>query len=301
VSIVRWRCEIQARCERRGRPAGRPSSAARRVPRVVGGTEDRVERLPIAGQFRCVGLAEDHRAGFAQPPHSLGVTLGHVVPGLEAAGGANASRIVRVLDRHRHSVQRTVDVTAGQRSIGRVRRALRPVGIQRHDSVEQRIQPFDALQITVEQLAARHLTAPQRNRQFVSGARHDLRHGVLMMPDGRFRRGRVVRLLSKQYKLPQRCPTLPDWPRDRLRHTVHSVTGRCRERRKPVTLSTNSDLFKDVYYDPYDVDLNTDPYPMFRRIREEAPLYFNDRHGFYALSRYDDVDAALVDHDTFSS
>jgi len=68
-----------------------------------------------------------------------------------------------------------------------------------------------------------------------------------------------------------------------------------------VTLSTNSDLFKDVYYDPYDVDLNTDPYPMFLRIREETPLYFNNRHGFYALSRYDDVDAALVDHDTFSS
>ena len=68
-----------------------------------------------------------------------------------------------------------------------------------------------------------------------------------------------------------------------------------------MTLSTNSDLFKDVYYDPYDVDLNTDPYPMFLRIREETPLYFNNRHGFYALSRYDDVDAALVDHDTFSS
>jgi cytochrome P450 len=64
-----------------------------------------------------------------------------------------------------------------------------------------------------------------------------------------------------------------------------------------VTLSTGS----DVYYDPYDVSLNTDPYPMFRRIREEAPLYVNDRHGFFALSRYADVDAALVDHDTFSS
>lgn len=57
----------------------------------------------------------------------------------------------------------------------------------------------------------------------------------------------------------------------------------------------------DVYYDPYDVDLNRDPYPMFRRLREEAPLYYNDAHDFYALSRYADVDAALVDHETFSS
>jgi cytochrome P450 len=64
-----------------------------------------------------------------------------------------------------------------------------------------------------------------------------------------------------------------------------------------VSVSTGN----DVYYDPYDVDLNADPYPMFRRIREAAPLYFNERHGFYALSRYDDVDNALHDHETFSS
>ncbi|WP_413467680.1 cytochrome P450 [Mycobacterium sp. RTGN3] len=40
---------------------------------------------------------------------------------------------------------------------------------------------------------------------------------------------------------------------------------------------------------------------MFRRLREEAPLYYNAQHDFYALSRYDDVNRALVDHDTFSS
>ena len=32
----------------------------------------------------------------------------------------------------------------------------------------------------------------------------------------------------------------------------------------------------DVYYDPYDVDIDADPYPVFRRLREEAPLYYND-------------------------
>jgi cytochrome P450 len=58
---------------------------------------------------------------------------------------------------------------------------------------------------------------------------------------------------------------------------------------------------KDVYFDPYDVDLNADPYPMFRRLREEAPLYYNEQHDFYALSRFADVDDALVDYQTFSS
>jgi cytochrome P450 len=56
-----------------------------------------------------------------------------------------------------------------------------------------------------------------------------------------------------------------------------------------------------VYYDPYDVEINADPYRAFREIREEAPLYYNEQHDFYALSRYADVDRALVDHDTFSS
>jgi cytochrome P450 len=64
-----------------------------------------------------------------------------------------------------------------------------------------------------------------------------------------------------------------------------------------VTISTS----KDVYYDPYDVVLNADPYPMFRRLREEAPLYYNAQFDFYAFSRYTDVDKGLVDHGTFSS
>jgi cytochrome P450 len=56
-----------------------------------------------------------------------------------------------------------------------------------------------------------------------------------------------------------------------------------------------------VYYDPYDVDINADPYPTFRRLREEAPLYYNEQHDFYALSRYDDVERGLLDWETFRS
>ena len=57
----------------------------------------------------------------------------------------------------------------------------------------------------------------------------------------------------------------------------------------------------DVYYDPYDVEINADPYPAFRRLREEAPLYYNEQHDFCALSRFADVEQALVDYQTFSS
>ncbi|MDP9168134.1 MAG: cytochrome P450 [Actinomycetota bacterium] len=61
------------------------------------------------------------------------------------------------------------------------------------------------------------------------------------------------------------------------------------------------DATSDVYFDPYSVDINADPYPTFARLREEAPLYYNAEHDFYALSRYADVNKAIVDHGTFSS
>ncbi len=57
----------------------------------------------------------------------------------------------------------------------------------------------------------------------------------------------------------------------------------------------------DVRYDPYDVEINADPYPMFKRLREEAPLYYNETHDFYALSRFADVNQGLIDYETFSS
>lgn len=57
----------------------------------------------------------------------------------------------------------------------------------------------------------------------------------------------------------------------------------------------------DVYYDPYDVDIDADPYPVFRRLREEAPLYYNAPYDFFAVSRYDDVERGLVDATTYIS
>jgi hypothetical protein len=58
-----------------------------------------------------------------------------------------------------------------------------------------------------------------------------------------------------------------------------------------VTISTGN----DIYYDPYDIVLNADPYPMFGRLRDEAPLYYNAQHDFYALSRFADVDKGPVE------
>jgi cytochrome P450 len=56
-----------------------------------------------------------------------------------------------------------------------------------------------------------------------------------------------------------------------------------------------------IYYDPYDFEIDTDPYPIWRRLREEQPLYYNEKYDFFALSRFDDVERALVDAATYSS
>ena len=56
-----------------------------------------------------------------------------------------------------------------------------------------------------------------------------------------------------------------------------------------------------VYWDPFDTDIDSDPYDVWRRLRDEAPLYRNDRYDFWALSRFADVEAAHRDPVTFCS
>ncbi|MCF6388233.1 cytochrome P450 [Mycobacterium sp. MBM] len=57
----------------------------------------------------------------------------------------------------------------------------------------------------------------------------------------------------------------------------------------------------ELYYDPFDYAIDDDPYPVWQRMRVEAPLYRNDKYNFWALSRYDDVARALPDWETYRS
>ena len=56
-----------------------------------------------------------------------------------------------------------------------------------------------------------------------------------------------------------------------------------------------------VEYDPYAYQVHEDPYPVYRALRDEAPVYRNQALGFWALSRHADVLAAFKDVETFSS
>lgn len=56
-----------------------------------------------------------------------------------------------------------------------------------------------------------------------------------------------------------------------------------------------------IYYDPFDVELDREVHDVWRRMREEQPVYWNDRYEFFALSRFEDVWEAYHDTATFSS
>ena len=54
-------------------------------------------------------------------------------------------------------------------------------------------------------------------------------------------------------------------------------------------------------YDPFSHDLHDDPYPVYRTLRDEHPLYFCEARKIWVLSRFDDVWGAVHDPQTFSS
>jgi cytochrome P450 len=56
-----------------------------------------------------------------------------------------------------------------------------------------------------------------------------------------------------------------------------------------------------VYYDPYDFEIDENPYPIWKRLRDEQPLYYNEKYDFYALSRFEDVEACSKDWRKYSS
>ena len=66
-------------------------------------------------------------------------------------------------------------------------------------------------------------------------------------------------------------------------------------------MTTATTTVGELDFDPYDASTMRDPHELFRRLRDERPLYYNPAQDFYALTRYDDVEHALLARDTFIS
>jgi cytochrome P450 len=56
-----------------------------------------------------------------------------------------------------------------------------------------------------------------------------------------------------------------------------------------------------VVFDPFSDDFFNSPYDTYRRLRDEAPVYYSEKYDFYALTRHADVSVAMKDHVTYSS
>lgn len=56
-----------------------------------------------------------------------------------------------------------------------------------------------------------------------------------------------------------------------------------------------------AYYDPYDFQIDDNPYPIWKRLRDEQPLYYNEKYDFFALSRHEDVERCSKDWKRYSS
>ena len=56
-----------------------------------------------------------------------------------------------------------------------------------------------------------------------------------------------------------------------------------------------------LVFDPFSADFFDGAYETYRRMRDEAPVYYNDEYDFYALTRHEDVAAAFKDFETYSS
>ena len=56
-----------------------------------------------------------------------------------------------------------------------------------------------------------------------------------------------------------------------------------------------------IRYDPFDASILNDPYPTYRLLRDAAPVYRAEESHTWVLSRHADVQAAALDHGTYSS
>src|SRR4249920_376719 len=54
-------------------------------------------------------------------------------------------------------------------------------------------------------------------------------------------------------------------------------------------------------YDPFSQEFQADPFPVYRWMRDEAPVFYSEKWNWWALSRFDDVRAAALDPETYLS
>ena len=86
---------------------------------------------------------------------------------------------------------------------------------------------------------------------------------------------------------------------DRLAYVVRPHPDRAKTEEKQTDDRSVGD--HELVLDPYDYDFHEDPYPYYKRLRDEAPLYHNEELGFWAVSRHSDVHQGFRNSTTLSN
>ena len=68
-----------------------------------------------------------------------------------------------------------------------------------------------------------------------------------------------------------------------------------------MTQTASSQSASPVEFDPFSDDFYNAPYETYRRMRDEAPVYYSEKYDFFAITRHEDVLAAYRDTETYSS
>ena len=92
------------------------------------------------------------------------------------------------------------------------------------------------------------------------------------------------RVQAQRHRPPERRRRVRAVPRGQVAGLAGGLSGEAESRRDRHQPSP------EIYYDPYDFEIDADPYPVWKRMRDEAPLYWNEKYEFFALSRWDDVE-----------
>ncbi len=149
---------------------------------IVGGSEDLVVALQVAGINRQIGLAEDNGASLAQPRDRPRIFFWNEIFQLRRARrSAHPGGLKGIFDRHRDAVQRTAHLATRERGISGVGLGAGAIAVDRHDAVDRLIKRCDARQKIVERLAAGNLAPSDFSRNSGSAQMGKLGHGGLLL------------------------------------------------------------------------------------------------------------------------
>ena len=122
-----------------------------------------------------VELAQQHHALLSQAAHAGGILRRNVVrQDLRSGGGANALGLVQVLDREGDAVQRTPPLALPEAPLGLCGLGHRLLREQGDESVQLRIQRFDALQAGAGELRGRQFARLEAAGGLGDGELHEL-------------------------------------------------------------------------------------------------------------------------------